>query len=77
MTTALPFPTPIPGFFPELLPQDPEEEDIEAGPLLPSGGQTWYRPEKHTILEALQPPHLHHINPWESCTAPKEDGRGI
>ena len=49
MTIALPVPTTIPSFFPELLPQeDLEEEDAEASPLLPSRGHIWYQPEKHT-----------------------------
>ena len=74
MTTALPVPTTIPGFFPELLSQeDLEEEDTEASLLLPSSGHIWYQPEKHTVLEALQPPYLHHMNISEPCTAPEED----
>ena len=76
MTTALPVPTAIPGFIPELLPQeDLEEEDTEASLLLPSGGLVWYQPEKHAVLEALQPASLHHRSNSEPRTAPEENWR--
>ena len=77
-TTALPVPTTIPGFFPELLSQeDLEEEDTEASLLLPSSGHIWYQPEKHAVPEALQPPYLPHMSISEPCTAPEEDWRCI